>query len=62
MFIALYIRKSLYISNPAARLLIISIFPPPVKGIAGRGGGREGDTYEGEICLGSIQLSVAKVN
>lgn len=37
MFIALYIRKSLYISNPAARLLIISIFPPPVKGIAGSG-------------------------
>lgn len=60
MFIALYIRKSLYISNPAARLLIISIFPPPVKGIAGRGWG--GDTYEGETCLGSIQLSVAKVN
>lgn len=37
MFIALYIRKSLYISNPAARLLIISIFPLPVKGIAGSG-------------------------
>lgn len=44
MLIALYICKSLYISNPAARLLIIAIFfLPPVRGIAGI------RIYEGEI-------------
>lgn len=44
MLIALYICKSLYISNPAERLLIIAIFfLPPGRGIAGI------RIYEGEI-------------
>lgn len=38
MLIALYPCKSLYISNLAARLLIIArVLLPPVKGIAGSG-------------------------
>jgi uncharacterized membrane protein YqaE (UPF0057 family) len=37
MFMALYIRRSLCISSPAARLLIIAIFPPPIGGVVRSG-------------------------